>query len=53
VTVKDDAAAGVQHRVYVLPVDELLAVARSRLTRGWTRDECKQYFPGGRCPSKL
>jgi WD40 repeat protein len=39
-------------RVYVLPVDELTAVARSRLTRGWTKDECAQYLPGGRCPSR-
>jgi WD40 repeat protein len=37
-------------RIYVLPVDELMAVVRSRLTRGWTRQECKQYLPGGRCP---
>jgi WD40 repeat protein len=39
-------------RVYVLPVDELEAVARSRLTRGWAKDECAQYLPGGRCPSR-
>jgi WD40 repeat protein/DNA-binding SARP family transcriptional activator len=38
-------------RVYVLPVDELMAVARSRLTRGWTKEECARYLPGGRCPS--
>jgi hypothetical protein len=45
------AADGVV-RVYVLPVDELEAVARSRLTRGWTKDECAQYLPGGRCPDR-
>jgi WD40 repeat protein len=39
-------------RVYVLPVDELMTVARSRLTRGWTKDECERYLPGGRCPRK-
>jgi WD40 repeat protein/energy-coupling factor transporter ATP-binding protein EcfA2 len=39
-------------RVYVLPVNELTAVARTRLTRGWTKDECAQYLPGGRCPSR-
>jgi WD40 repeat protein len=39
-------------RVYVLPVHELAAVARSRLTRGWTTTECRQYLPGGRCPSR-
>jgi WD40 repeat protein/DNA-binding SARP family transcriptional activator/energy-coupling factor transporter ATP-binding protein EcfA2 len=37
-------------RVYVLPLDQLIKVARSRLTRGWTRDECKRYLPGGSCP---
>ena len=39
-------------RVYVLPVDELETVARSRLTRGWTREERAQHPPGGRCPQR-
>jgi len=39
-------------RIYVLPVNELLAVARSRLTRGWTEEECAQYLPGGRCSAE-
>jgi WD40 repeat protein len=39
-------------RIYVLPVDELTAVARSRLTRGWKKEECAQYLPGGRCPRR-
>ena len=39
-------------RVYVLPVGELETVARSRLTRGWTKEECAQYLPGGRCPQR-
>jgi WD40 repeat protein len=39
-------------RIYVLPVDELMAVARARLTRGWTKEECAQYLAGGRCPSR-
>ena len=38
--------------VYVVPVAELTALARSRLIRGWTREECKQYLPGGRCPRR-
>jgi WD40 repeat protein/DNA-binding SARP family transcriptional activator len=38
-------------RVYVLPVDQLLRLSRTRLTRGWTRAECREYLPGGRCPS--
>jgi WD40 repeat protein/DNA-binding SARP family transcriptional activator len=39
-------------RVYVLPVPELLSVARSRLTRTWTPAECRAYLPGGRCPPR-
>ena len=31
-------------RVYVLPIDELMALARSRLTRGWTPDECANFL---------
>lgn len=38
--------------VYVLPADERTAVARARLTRGWTNQECARYLPGGRCPSR-
>jgi WD40 repeat protein len=40
-------------RVYVLPVDTLLAVARSRLRRTWTKDECRAYLPGGKCPAAV
>jgi hypothetical protein len=38
-TNSDDAV-----RVYVLPIDELMALARSRLTRGWTQDECTEFL---------
>ncbi len=38
-------------RVYVLPVKELMAVARARLTRTWSKAECRAYLPGGRCPA--
>ena len=37
-------------RIYVLPTAQLLAVARARLTRTWTRAECRIYLPGKRCP---
>ena len=30
------------NRVYVLPVDDLIVLARSRLTRTWTQTECRQ-----------
>ena len=36
-------------RVYVLSLDRLMAVARARLTRGWTPAECTRYL-GGSCP---
>ncbi len=38
-------------RVYVLPVGELLAVARRRLTRGWTQAECRTYLASRNCPT--
>jgi WD40 repeat protein/DNA-binding SARP family transcriptional activator len=38
-------------RVYLLPVGELVAIARSRLTRGWTKQECAQYLVGA-CPQR-
>jgi WD40 repeat protein/DNA-binding SARP family transcriptional activator len=37
-------------RIYVLPVSELMSVARQRLTRGWTQDECVQFLHQDRCP---
>jgi WD40 repeat protein/DNA-binding SARP family transcriptional activator/energy-coupling factor transporter ATP-binding protein EcfA2 len=39
-------------RIYVLPVSELMAVARQRLTRGWRHDECVLYLHGDRCPAR-
>jgi WD40 repeat protein/DNA-binding SARP family transcriptional activator len=46
-TASDDGTV----RVYVLPVDELLAVARRRLTRDWTGAECRAYLGGEPCPT--
>lgn len=31
-------------KVYVLPIDELLPIARSRLLRGFTEQECRRYL---------
>jgi WD40 repeat protein len=39
-------------RIYVLPVPELMSVARQRLTRGWTQDECVQFLHQDRCPKE-
>jgi WD40 repeat protein len=38
-------------RVYVLPIEELIELARSRLTRSWTEDECRQYLHLSACPT--
>jgi WD40 repeat protein len=38
-------------RIYVLPVSELIAVARRRLTRGWTQAECRTYLASRNCPT--
>jgi WD40 repeat protein/serine/threonine protein kinase len=40
-------------RVYVLPVDQLVRIAESRLTRWFTTAECKQYLHVATCPSGL
>ncbi len=37
-------------RIYVLPLEELMSLARSRLTRTWTVDECKKYLQLDVCP---
>jgi WD40 repeat protein/DNA-binding SARP family transcriptional activator len=36
--------------VYTLHLDELLEVAQSRLTRGWTKAECFEYLQTDECP---
>jgi WD40 repeat protein/class 3 adenylate cyclase/DNA-binding SARP family transcriptional activator len=38
-------------RVYVLPVDDLITLAESRLTRTWTQEECRQYLRLETCPA--
>jgi WD40 repeat protein len=37
-------------RIYVLPVEELINLARSRLTRTWTLKECQQFLHLEQCP---
>jgi hypothetical protein len=36
-------------RVHALEVDDLIALAESRLTRGFSDVECRQYSVGGGC----
>jgi WD40 repeat protein len=38
-------------RFYVLPIDELVALARSRVTRSLTTEECRQYLHVEECPT--
>lgn len=38
-------------RIYVLPIGELVKLARSRLTRTWTLEECRQYLHTDVCPA--
>ena len=37
-------------QVYALDLRELLNLARSRVTRTFTADECQRYFQSGTCP---
>ncbi len=38
-------------RIYVLDIDELIALAQSRLTRTWTAAECQRYLHTETCPA--
>jgi WD40 repeat protein/transcriptional regulator with XRE-family HTH domain len=37
-------------RVYVLPTEDIIALAKSRLTRMFTLEECQQYLHVDNCP---
>ena len=39
-------------REYVLPIGDLAALARSRVTRGFTLAECQQYLHQAQCPAQ-
>jgi hypothetical protein len=38
-------------RIYALPLDDILAMAKSRVTRALTTDECRTYLHVEQCPS--
>ena len=42
---------GAAVRSLVMPIDELMAVVRARLTRSWTLDECQRFLHQDQCPS--
>ena len=45
-SIGDDGIA----RVWALDLDDLIAIANDRLTRGFSEDECRQYLHLERCP---
>jgi branched-chain amino acid transport system substrate-binding protein len=38
-------------RIYALPIQDVMSLVSSRLTRTWTIDECQQYLHTERCPN--
>jgi WD40 repeat protein len=38
-------------RIYALPIQDVMSLVSSRLTRTWTVDECQQYLHTDRCPN--
>jgi WD40 repeat protein len=44
------AAADGTVRTYVVDTDELVALARSRVTRSLTTEECQKYLHVDECP---
>jgi WD40 repeat protein/basic membrane lipoprotein Med (substrate-binding protein (PBP1-ABC) superfamily)/DNA-binding SARP family transcriptional activator len=39
-------------RIYAVEVEDLVALARARLTRGFTQEECRRYVSSERCPQE-
>jgi WD40 repeat protein len=39
-------------RIYVLPIEELVTLARNRLTRSWTVEECQRFVLLEECPAE-
>jgi WD40 repeat protein len=37
-------------RIYALPLDEIIAMAKARVTRALTADECRKYLHVDKCP---
>ncbi len=37
-------------RIYALPLEDIIAMAKSRLTRGLTTDECRKFLHVEQCP---
>jgi WD40 repeat protein len=39
------------NRIYVLKIDDLISLAKQRVTRSLTTEECQQYLHVEQCPS--
>ena len=39
-------------RIYALPIEDIVAIAKSRVTRTLTPDECRKYLHAEQCPSE-
>jgi len=39
-------------RVYALPLDDIVSIAKSRVTRTLTQDECRKYLHVEECPAQ-
>jgi WD40 repeat protein len=37
-------------RIYALPLEDIIAIAKSRVTRALTTDECKKFLHVDKCP---
>jgi WD40 repeat protein/ABC-type branched-subunit amino acid transport system substrate-binding protein len=40
-------------RTYALPIEDVMALARSRLTRTWTNEDCQRFLHLQQCPDDL
>jgi WD40 repeat protein len=47
-TMSDDGTA----RIYTLSIEELIALAKTRVTRSLTTQECQKYLHVATCPSE-
>ena len=43
-------AANGTARVYALPLEDIIAIAKSRVTRALTKDECQKFLHVEQCP---
>ncbi len=52
-TATDGGTAQIWDATYVLPIDDLAALARTRVTRAFTLAECQQYLHLTQCTDRV